>query len=78
VTETGAGHAAPLALLLTPGDGGAAGVESRWHLTPDHRHDDSRWHLARLRARTAPPQSWQVRTGGKGGVAEVVEMMEPA
>ena len=76
--QTGTGHAAPLALLLTPGTGGAAGVESRWHLTPDHRHDDSRWHLARLRARTAPPQSWQLRTGAKGAIMEVAETLAPA
>lgn len=61
--ETGAaeGKCAPLGLLLTPGDGGAAGIESRWHLTPDHAPGKERWRLSRRRARNAPPQDWQAR-----------------
>ncbi|MFT7596587.1 MAG: protein ImuA [Paracoccaceae bacterium] len=69
--ETGATMGpAPLGLLLTPGDGGAQGVETRWHMTPTHEstHEITpeitpeitvrRWRLERRRARTLPPQAW--------------------
>jgi protein ImuA len=49
----------PLGLLLTPDNGGAQGIESRWHMaaapsgsTLTQRH--SAWVLQRLRARMAP------------------------
>ncbi|WP_298836563.1 hypothetical protein [uncultured Roseobacter sp.] len=60
--ETGAteGQHAPVGLLLTPGKGGAAGVETRWHLAPDHTAGPDGWLLERLRARTAPWCSWQI------------------
>nr|WP_257883730.1 hypothetical protein [Roseobacter insulae] len=60
--ETGAaeGQYAPLGLLLTPGAGGAAGVETRWHLSPAHTKGPETWRLERLRARTAPQQGWEV------------------
>ncbi|MEX0303824.1 MAG: ImuA family protein [Leisingera sp.] len=71
---------APLGLLLTPGDGGAQGIESRWHLAPARystAHDalpgTSRaappacWTLQRLRARTLPPREWQVTRTASGG-----------
>lgn len=79
--ETGAASApsgrAPLGLLLTPGEGGAAGVETRWHLAPAHHrtprvlHDTGHtpgeaWRLSRRRARDAAPATWTVtrdRTG---------------
>ncbi len=70
--QGGTGSAAPLALLLTPDQGGCAGIESRWHMSPAHRPDTSapvpqglqRWHLQRLRARTLPPKSWQLQRAG--------------
>jgi protein ImuA len=48
--ETGldVGLCQPVGLLLTPGDGGAQGVETRWRMD-------------RLRARTAPQKRWSVR-----------------
>ncbi|MCP5072045.1 MAG: hypothetical protein GY947_01960 [Rhodobacteraceae bacterium] len=66
--ESGAEHkkCKPLGLLLTPGDGGAAGVETRWHLSPRHEADQSRWMLQRRRARMAPPAAWALNWGKTG------------
>ena len=65
--ETGAaqGRGAPLGLILTPGDGGAAGVETRWHMAPAHGPGAQCWAVERRRARTAPPRQWHL-TGQPG------------
>lgn len=58
--ETGAeeGRVTPTGLMLTPGAGGAAGVESRWHIAPCHAPGETRWRLDLLRARAEPPGTW--------------------
>ena len=55
---SGVGVCRPLALLLTPGQGGAPGIETRWSLDPAHHHGAGHWTLSRLRARMAPPRDW--------------------
>lgn len=58
----------PTVLLLTPGRGGAQGIESRWHAAPapgwatDEGHPA--WHLTRTRARLAPEAAWRVDRKG--------------
>ncbi len=63
--ETGAERGTPpVALLLTPGDGGTPGIETRWHLAPAPgwaRDGQARWQLTRVRARVAPPRTWEMR-----------------
>ncbi len=60
--EAGAtnGATAPLGIILTPGDGGAPGIETRWHMAPAHTTRHNGWRLERRRARTAPPAAWHV------------------
>ena len=64
--EAGAAQAPrpSIGLLLTPDEGGAQGVETRWVMQPDMvnalPHDHLRWHLARRRARRAPPRDWHI------------------
>ncbi|MBP0482558.1 ImuA family protein [Sagittula salina] len=55
---TAAGTTPPLGLILTPGDGGAPGIETRWRCTPCHAPERPGWRLDRLRARMMPPRSW--------------------
>ncbi len=58
---------APLMLLLTPGAGGAAGVETRWTAAPAPGWalgDGPRWRVARNRARMAPAADWEMRLSG--------------
>lgn len=59
-----AAGAPPLGLLLTPGAGGARGVETRWHMTPAHGVEDEGWQLERRRARADPPARWRLVQDG--------------
>jgi protein ImuA len=60
--EAGAetGLSMPLGLLLTPGTGGAPGIETRWHCAPAHAPGRDAWRLERLRARMLPPKVWRL------------------
>lgn len=60
--ETGAtqGICTPLGLVLTPADGGAPGIETRWHMAQAHAPGAPGWTLSRRRARTLPPCSWRL------------------
>ncbi|MGP3697516.1 ImuA family protein [Rhodobacter sp. NSM] len=62
-TAAGVGADQPIGILLTPGDGGSAGIETRWRLAP---FPEGRWRLDRLRARMEPPAGWILRRGDKG------------
>jgi len=65
--EAGADRGAvPLGILLTPGDGGAQGVETRWRLRAAHAPGHEAWHLTRLRARMAAPRDWRMQPGAHG------------
>ncbi|MGI3168036.1 ImuA family protein [Pseudooceanicola sp. C21-150M6] len=58
---TALGPAVPLGLILTPGPGGAQGVESRWRLSGDTPGGGAPlWRLDRLRSRMDPPRSWRL------------------
>jgi len=61
--ETGGeeGEFLPTGLILTPGHGGAQGVESRWRLDQSHQPGVDGWTLKRLRARTDPVADWQMQ-----------------
>jgi protein ImuA len=53
-----AGSSMGTGVILTPGDGGARGVESRWHASPDHRPGENRWQITLLRSRNSPSGCW--------------------
>ena len=50
----------PVGLLLTPDEGGAQGVETRWKLQPDIQNNHLGWSLSRIKARQAPTATWQI------------------
>jgi protein ImuA len=65
------GRVAPICLILSPGQGGAQGVESRWHMAPTPSRsllwsDEGAWTLSRLRARLAPPAAWTLHRSVQG------------
>lgn len=66
--QEGASHGIhqPLGLILTPGDGGAPGIETRWHMTQAHTSRAARWQLERRRARSLPPKTWILGPGSQG------------
>lgn len=71
----------PLGLLLTPGQGGAQGVESRWHMAhaPSRStliEQHSAWHLSRQRAREHPPARWQMGRDEEGQMQ--IDSLSPA
>ncbi len=77
------GAAAPIGLILSPGQGGAQGVESRWHMTPRPSRsllwsDEGAWTLTRLRARLAPPAAWALRRGADGDETLAPQSLDPA
>ncbi len=59
-TGAGMGKCRPLGLLLTPGAGGAAGIETRWRMDPAHGPGRTAWLLERARARMCPPRIWRL------------------
>jgi len=59
--EAGGGRA--IGLLLTPGSGGAPGVESRWQIEPA---PGGGWHAHRLRARMEPEARLHLHRGPDG------------
>jgi len=68
----------PLGLLLTPGMGGAQGVETRWHLATDHAPKRQQWRLERLRARMAPQQVWTLRTPRGHALPQITDPIKVA
>ena len=44
----------PLPLILTPKDGGALGVETRWYIRSNHTNTPSQWKIDLTRARLVP------------------------
>lgn len=77
-TERGsAQYGETLGLLITPDRGGAAGVESRWSLTPRHRSGRSAWQLTRLRDRAAPPAAWTLHPAPAPGTGWITDPSLP-
>ena len=59
------GRLPPLGLILTPGEGGSQGVESRWQMVAAPSgstllESRSAWVMRRLRSRMEPPAEWRL------------------
>ncbi len=67
----GAGAGA-VGLVLTPGDGGAAGAETRWHL---RQAPGGTWRLDLRRARGALPAAWALSRAGQGEAGLAAERL---
>ena len=68
------GRLPPLGLILTPGEGGSQGVESRWQMTAAASgstllESRSAWLLRRLRARMEPPAEWRLVGDANGRIS---------
>ncbi len=68
------GRLAPLGLILTPGEGGSQGVESRWQMAAAPSgstllESRSAWVMRRLRARMAPPAAWSLTSDAAGRIS---------
>lgn len=61
------GGAGAVGLVLTPGDGGATGAETRWHIS---QAPGGAWRLDLRRARGALPAAWALARGRQGLAAE--------
>jgi hypothetical protein len=46
--------------LLTPKNGGARGVESRWKATANHSKFYTAWHLECCKAQNIKPGKWEI------------------
>ncbi|MEO0389171.1 MAG: hypothetical protein AAF281_16895 [Pseudomonadota bacterium] len=71
----------PTALLLTPGEGGAQGIETRWHIRPAPGWADrgnAAWTLRRTRARMAPEAAWRMETGPDSTVLSPITPLRAA
>ncbi|MEM9211495.1 MAG: hypothetical protein AAGA63_08405 [Pseudomonadota bacterium] len=66
----------PISVLLTPEDGGAQSVESRWRLEATHQQDRAEWRLTCLRARMSRPAPFQIAWGDNQAV--LVPLPAPA
>ncbi|MEO0914505.1 MAG: hypothetical protein AAFY59_16230, partial [Pseudomonadota bacterium] len=72
----------PTLLLLTPGEGGAQGIETRWYTEPAPGWatpaGQPAWGVTRTRARLAPPATWRIEREGKSLSATPAPLRNPA